>query len=168
MTWIGALLLIIHVAVCSALILIVLLQAGKGASLGASFGGGSSQTVFGARSASFIGRMTYALFAIFLATSLLLTIISPWRDRTGAPKNILQEESVPPPSGSANTGQAAPDDALSGEVTPPAGTQATPAPEAPEAGAVSQSETKTPAAAPTEKPKAEAAQPPAPAKARQK
>jgi preprotein translocase subunit SecG len=159
--------LIIHVAVCSALILIVLLQAGKGASLGASFGGGSSQTVFGARSASFIGRMTYALFAIFLATSLLLTIISPWRDRTGAPKNILQEESVPPPSGSANTGQAAPDDALSGEVTPPAGIETAP-PEGQEAGAVNQSETKTPAAAPTEKAKAEADQPPAPAKARQK
>ena len=41
------LVLIIHVIVCIALILIILLQSGKGADIGAVFGGGSSQTVFG-------------------------------------------------------------------------------------------------------------------------
>ena len=78
MNIVGTLLLVIHVICCISLILIVLLQAGKGASLGAAFGGGSSQTVFGAGSASFIGRITWVMFAAFLTTSLLLTIISPY------------------------------------------------------------------------------------------
>jgi len=78
MNIVGVLLLVIHVVCCISLILIVLLQAGKGASLGAAFGGGSSQTVFGAGSASFIGRITWVMFAVFLTTSLLLTIISPY------------------------------------------------------------------------------------------
>jgi preprotein translocase subunit SecG len=80
MNWIGILLLIIHVIACSGLIVIVLLQAGRGASLGAAFGGGSSQTLFGARSATLIGRLTWVLAGVFMATSLLLAMpnISPW------------------------------------------------------------------------------------------
>ncbi|MBI5118100.1 preprotein translocase subunit SecG [Candidatus Poribacteria bacterium] len=102
MTLVGILLLIIHIIACSGLILIVLLQAGKGASLGASFGGGSSQTVFGARSATFIGRLTWVLAGAFMATSLLLTVISPWGGRqAGTASGILHEEPVTlPPVGS--------------------------------------------------------------------
>lgn len=101
MALVGILLLIIHIVACSGLILIVLLQAGKGASLGASFGGGSSQTVFGARSATFIGRLTWALAGAFMATSLLLTVISPRGGRpTGTASGILHEEPVTlPPVG---------------------------------------------------------------------
>jgi preprotein translocase subunit SecG len=44
--------LLIHVVVCIALIMIVLLQTGKGADMGAAFGGGSSQTLFGSTGAS--------------------------------------------------------------------------------------------------------------------
>ena len=85
MNIVGILLMVIHVVCCIALILIVLLQAGKGASLGATLGGGSSQTVFGSGGASFIGRITWIMFAAFLTTSLLLTIISPYGDNeTGA------------------------------------------------------------------------------------
>jgi preprotein translocase subunit SecG len=40
-------LIVIHIVVCIALIMIVLLQTGKGADMGAAFGGGSSQTLFG-------------------------------------------------------------------------------------------------------------------------
>jgi preprotein translocase subunit SecG len=122
MNWIGILLLIIHIIACSGLILIVLLQAGKGASVGAAFGGGASQTVFGARSATFIGRLTWVLAGVFMATSLLLTIILPWEDRTAGPgSDILQEEAAPQPEPL----QGLPgllDDASSGEVTPPART----------------------------------------------
>lgn len=98
MNWVGILLLVIHVFACTALILIVLLQAGKGASLGAAFGGGSSQTVFGARSATLIGRITWVLAGLFMLTSLLLTMVSPWgggRVETGSP--ILQEEPIAQP-----------------------------------------------------------------------
>jgi len=95
MNWIGLLLLILHIGACTGLILIVLLQAGKGASLGAAFGGGSSQTVFGAQSASFIGKLTWLLAGTFMLTSLLLAIISPYGNsgiEGGAA--ILQEEPV--------------------------------------------------------------------------
>ena len=53
------LLIIIHIIVCIALIMIVLLQTGKGADMGAAFGGGSSQTLFGSTGAStFLSKAT--------------------------------------------------------------------------------------------------------------
>lgn len=70
------LLIIIHVVVCIALILIVLLQTGRGAEMGAAFGG-SSQTLFGgAGPAPFLSRVTTIAAVIFLATSLLLAYVS--------------------------------------------------------------------------------------------
>lgn len=67
-------LLTLHVIVCIALIVIVLLQAGKGADAGASFGGGASQTVFGASGGrSFMSKLTTSAAFIFMLTSLSLT-----------------------------------------------------------------------------------------------
>lgn len=64
---------IIHVTVCILLILVVLLQAGKGASMGAVFGG-SSQTIFGSSGpGTFLGKMTTAVAIIFMLTSLSLS-----------------------------------------------------------------------------------------------
>jgi preprotein translocase subunit SecG len=69
-------LLMLHVAVCLALILIVLLQKGKGASMGAAFGG-SSQAVFGSTGAtSFMHKVTVAAAIIFMITSLTLAFLS--------------------------------------------------------------------------------------------
>ena len=66
-------LIILHVLVCIALIIIVLLQAGKGAEIGASFGSGSSQTVFGATGGkNFMSRLTTGAAVIFMLTSLIL------------------------------------------------------------------------------------------------
>jgi len=63
----------LHVIVCIALIIIVLLQAGKGAEIGASFGAGSSQTVFGASGGkNFMSRLTTGAAIIFMLTSLTL------------------------------------------------------------------------------------------------
>ena len=72
------LLVIVHVAVCLALILVVLLQVGKGQSIGAAFGGaGSSQTFFGSRGpATFLSRLTTVSAALFMLTSLSLAYIS--------------------------------------------------------------------------------------------
>ena len=68
-----ALLIILHIVVCLVLILIVLLQAGKGADMGAAFGG-SSQTVFGSSGAgTFLGKLTAGVAIVFMLTSLLLT-----------------------------------------------------------------------------------------------
>jgi preprotein translocase subunit SecG len=67
---------VVHVLAAVFLILIVLLQSGKGASLGASFGG-ASQTVFGASGAtSFLTKLTAASAIIFMITSLTLAYFS--------------------------------------------------------------------------------------------
>ena len=66
--------IILHVVVSLALILIVLLQRGKGAGMGAAFGG-SSQTVFGSSGAtSFMHKVTTAAAIVFMLTSLGLSI----------------------------------------------------------------------------------------------
>ncbi len=67
------LLITLHVIVCIALIIIVLLQMGKGAEAGASFGAGASQTIFGASGGgSFMGKVTAGAAVIFMLTSLTL------------------------------------------------------------------------------------------------
>jgi preprotein translocase subunit SecG len=67
---------LLHVVVCIILILVVLLQAGKGANMGAAFGG-SSQTVFGSSGAgTFLGKMTTIVAAVFMLTSLTLSYFS--------------------------------------------------------------------------------------------
>jgi preprotein translocase subunit SecG len=66
---------IIHVIVSLALICIVLLQHGKGAGIGAAFGG-SSQTVFGSTGAApFLAKLTAAVAILFMCTSLGLTFL---------------------------------------------------------------------------------------------
>jgi preprotein translocase subunit SecG len=70
---------IVHVIVCFALILIVLLQAGKGAEMGAAFGG-ASQTLFGSAGAmGFLTKLTTVAAAVFMMTSLLLAFASSQR-----------------------------------------------------------------------------------------
>ena len=69
------LLLIIHVLIALAIVGLILLQQGKGAEMGASFGAGSSQTVFGgAGGGNLLTRATAVLAALFFATSVALAI----------------------------------------------------------------------------------------------
>lgn len=73
------LLVILHIFVSIFLIIVVLLQAGKGASIGAAFGG-SSQTLFGGSGpATFLGKLTAVCAIIFMLTSLSLTYLSARR-----------------------------------------------------------------------------------------
>jgi len=74
------LVVIIHVIVCVCLIFIVLIQSSKGAELGAAFGGGSSQTLFGSRgAATFLNKLTTVVAIVFMITSLSLAILSTKR-----------------------------------------------------------------------------------------
>ncbi len=67
-----SILLVIHVLAAVSIVVLVLLQQGRGADMGAAFGGGS-QTLFGARgSANFLSRITGLLAAVFFVTSLTL------------------------------------------------------------------------------------------------
>ena len=66
----------VHVIVCLLLIVIILLQQGKSADLAAAFGGQGSQTAFGPRSAAnVLTKATTWLAAIFLVTSITLTVM---------------------------------------------------------------------------------------------
>lgn len=69
--------IVVHILVSLALVVLVLLQQGKGAEAGASFGGGASQTVFGSQgSGSFLTSTTKWLAVIFFATSIGLAYIA--------------------------------------------------------------------------------------------
>lgn len=80
------LILIIHVLAAFCLILLVLVQQGKGATMGAAFGSGASQTVFGSRgSGSFLLRVTIGFVVIFFATSVALNYIASRAVKQAAP-----------------------------------------------------------------------------------
>ncbi len=82
--------IVVHILVCAALILIVLLQAGKGAEMGAAFGG-ASQTIFGSAGAmGFLSKLTTVAAIIFMLTSLLLTFTSTRRAST-----VMKERAAP-------------------------------------------------------------------------
>jgi preprotein translocase subunit SecG len=107
---------VIHVTVCFLMIAAILLQAGKGAEIGAAFGG-SSQTVFGSRGpGTFLSKVTVAAAIIFMLTSLGLAILS--KERTFSSTVIDLNKSAPstaaplpqgsPPSGTGETQAPAP------------------------------------------------------------
>jgi preprotein translocase subunit SecG len=67
---------ILHIFAAIALILIVLLQTGRGSEIGAAFGSGASQTLFGSSGTSgFMTRVTTVVVIVFMLTSLVLALI---------------------------------------------------------------------------------------------
>ena len=100
---------ILHVFVCIILILVVLLQQGKGADFSGAFGGGGSQTAFGARGAgTVLSKATTAAAIIFMITSLTLTILisRPGGSsviREGAKQSQPQGQQPQPPSQQQST-----------------------------------------------------------------
>jgi preprotein translocase subunit SecG len=86
------LVIIIHIIVSIALIMIVLLQTGKGADMGAAFGGGSSQTLFGSTGAStFLSKATTVAAIVFMLTSLTLAYVAG--SKSG--KSVVMESAAP-------------------------------------------------------------------------
>ncbi len=77
------LILVLHILAAAGIVVLVLLQHGKGADMGAAFGSGSAGSLFGsAGAANFLSRTTAILAAVFFATSLSLTYFSvPSRSR---------------------------------------------------------------------------------------
>lgn len=74
---------VLHVIVAITVIVLVLLQHGKGADMGAAFGGGSSGSLFGSTgSANFMSRATAALATLFFLTSLGLTYFASQKHET--------------------------------------------------------------------------------------
>lgn len=90
-TW-SNLLLVVHVIIALAIIALVLLQHGKGAEMGASFGSGSSGSLFGSSgSSNFMSRATAVLITLFFITSLSLAYIA-----TNKPKAASALDTVLP------------------------------------------------------------------------
>ncbi|MFN3321885.1 MAG: preprotein translocase subunit SecG [Bryobacteraceae bacterium] len=99
------LLTVIHVVVCFFLVIVVLLQSGKAADLAGAFGGMGSQTAFGPRgSATLLSKATTLAAALFMLTSLTLSIITT----RGAGVSPTVLERVPEQSQSAPGQPAAP------------------------------------------------------------
>lgn len=92
---------VIHVIVCFLMIASILLQAGKGAEIGAAFGG-SSQTVFGSRGpGTFLSKVTVAAAIIFMLTSLGLAVLSKERTFSSTVIDLNKKDSVPAPAPAA-------------------------------------------------------------------
>ena len=72
----------VHVLVCIVLILVILLQAGRGGGLSEVFSGGASQTLFGTKANVFLTKATTACAVIFLVTCLLLGIMTSRRGKS--------------------------------------------------------------------------------------
>ena len=107
------LLLSIHILVCLSLIGIVLIQGGKGAEVGAAFGAGASNTIFGASGGqSFIAKMTAGAAVIFMLTSLALAIF--W----GQPgsSSVMPDQVAPASAPASMPAQSIPPAAPSGET----------------------------------------------------
>lgn len=113
------LIVIVHVFICFLMIGAILLQSGKGAEIGAAFGG-SSQTVFGSRGpANFLSKLTVVVAAVFMVTSLSLAILAKQRNFSSTVIDMQpKSESTAPPA--APPAQPSGDSHPSGE-TPAAG-----------------------------------------------
>ena len=142
----SALLVTLHVLICVALVIIVLLQAGKGAEVGAVFGGG--QAMFGGEGpANFMNKLTSAVAIGFMITSLALALVSAHRGSV----SVVGKEEAPPITATApeptredlDTAMealkqkaaegTAPAPSAPAPEAPPATTQAAPEPAAPAA-----------------------------------
>ena len=84
------LILTAHILIGATIIGLVLLQHGKGADMGAAFGGGASGSLFGATgSANFLSRTTAVLATVFFLTSLGLSYMAT--NRTQAPASVMEQ-----------------------------------------------------------------------------
>ncbi len=92
--------LVIHILICFLLVVVILLQAGKGGGLASAFGGsGTSDATFGGRQAAgFLGKSTTVLGTVFLVSSFFLALLSSY---DSGPTSAVQQElqSSPAPLG---------------------------------------------------------------------
>jgi preprotein translocase subunit SecG len=90
------LILMIHVLIALALVGLVLIQHGKGADIGATFGSGASSTVFGSQgTGSFLFKLTGGLALVFFATSLSLSYMVSAQYQKAELRTIPQQSNVP-------------------------------------------------------------------------
>ena len=121
---------VVYVLVCLVLMLVILLQQGKGGDIANAFGGGASQAAFGARSgATVLSRATTVCAVIFVVGGIMLGILGQ-----RGPGSVLSGRgapgATPPPAGATLPGTTAPPAAVPKPTNPaaPAPTGSAPAP----------------------------------------
>ncbi len=117
MSWLHTATVVFHVLVGFGIVLLVLLQRGKGADAGAGFGSGASGTVFGARgAASFLSRSTATLAALFFVTSLALAYMGGRQN--AAPTSVIDRIGIPAPASAPTDGLPAAPEPLEAPAAP--------------------------------------------------
>ena len=92
------LLIFFYILISISLILIILLQQGKGSDLGSAFGGGSSDSLFGPLGPSnFFSQITWALITVFFVLCLLLAYISKQELTLDIDEDVIEEVFEEPP-----------------------------------------------------------------------
>jgi preprotein translocase subunit SecG len=95
----------LHVLVCIILVLVVLLQSGKGADLAGAFGGGATQTAFGSRGpASFLSKMTTVAAVVFMLTSISLSMITTRTETKSILETTGKQSTAPAKKAPSSTG----------------------------------------------------------------
>ena len=145
MTWLTTLLIVVQVASAIAIIVLVLLQHGKGADMGAAFGGGASGSLFGATgSANFLSRSTAAVATVFFVATLGLaysgTAVRRPAPDAGGVMSVPQGAPSSPSAPSAPTPKDIPSPASQIPGSAPAGSAPAAAPSAPSAPAPAKSD----------------------------
>jgi len=98
------LVLVLHILAAGGIVVLVLLQHGKGADMGAAFGSGSAGSLFGsAGAANFLSRTTAVLAAVFFATSLGLTYFSTPSAKSGGVTHQIEAPAAPKPDATPAT-----------------------------------------------------------------
>ncbi|HEX2252827.1 MAG TPA: preprotein translocase subunit SecG [Thermoanaerobaculia bacterium] len=124
----------LHVLVCLFLILVVLLQQGKGADLSV-FGGGSTQTAFGARgAATVLHKLTVASFIVFIITTLGIAYLAGGETGASVMSDVMEERADERTSTDAPAETAGEEGAPADATVPLGEAIDDPAPAAPEAG----------------------------------
>jgi len=122
--------IILHVIVSFIMVGVILLQAGKGAEMGAAFGG-SSQTIFGSRGpGTFLSKMTAAAAAIFMITSLSLSVLSKGRFMSTSVLDLKKKDAPAATAPAQTPGATSP---VPMEQAPTKGQAGSPAPDSPPA-----------------------------------
>src|SRR3989338_7690903 len=97
-------LIIVHVIVCLVLVLVVLLQAGRGGGISDMMGGGQPQSIFGTQTNAFMMRATDVCAVLFIITSLSLGIITAQRGKSLVEKMPPAAVAAPAPATDAPAG----------------------------------------------------------------
>lgn len=118
---------VVHIVVALFMILVVLVQGGNQGGVGAAFGGGNSSGIFGATGAtSLLGKLTYGAAAVFMLTSITLTVLQGKGGNIGLKERLKQAGEQLPEQKTGSESKA-------GETTP-ASTSGNEAPKPVESG----------------------------------